>query len=960
MKFDCRKYGMIPFWFWNGMQNESEISRQMELAKAGGLRGLAVHARKGNKIEYMSERWLTLLRHTCMKARSLGLEIWLYDEEGFPSGTAGERLPRRGQEYQQKALTFKYINAREAATDPMLVKAFAADDLSQSVNPVDLHPESMVLVFSKFFISDYIDALNRKVLDEFLKITHEIYWAKIPEFFGNPITAFYTDDLNHLLIYGRDIPYLSYTDSLEDTFQKKCGYSILENLPALVENIPGCEKIRFDYRQTVMHMFLDNYVMPMHDWCKMHGALPLTGHLSGDEGPMLKSICRFGSAMPFYDCEDIPGIDDYLAARRDNSYMGTAFNDLGFSMIILCKQVSSVANQLKQGICSSEVLTSLGWGVPVEQQLAQIRFQQGLGINLIIPHDYSYSTAGVTKRDHPASYFFQQPWYHENKEIHDSVARSFQLISRGRCAAKIAVLNPVESGWIALDGERLSPGFTCKKKGMLSDTDFIEKKFAELSLMLLKRHIDFEYIDEDLLAKYGNVENASLKLGHASYDILILPEVISMRASTFELLKAFSAASGKIILTGEKPVFINGLIEKTFFDLPCISEKDWINLLEPSLDFSADKNHEEILLHSRTVNGNLEYFLTNFSPEKTSLQINSDMTNYVLYDPQTDKVINDKVPAFFSLQPLACCHIIPHGIIESETADISETLFSPHLPSTASREISYKITVCPENENFLLLDSGFLDDEKKMFFNINRDIPSGTRITIPIDIPDPKKISHIYGENMESLKMTVNEKNLNNTDQIQHPATPDLHGISLAGLLHKGRNSIVIISPGGRIENLYLCGTFGVKLNAATSELIETSLGLGDASAQGLPFYWGTLLYTMTFSLNDISEIYWLDLGNIDGIVRIKVNEFDLGLRFQSPMIFRLKGLRQGENEINIRLYNTAQNFFGPHRKENILGKDRSSEGSSLTAWTPEIEGDSPFSWGCAPFGIYGPIKLSS
>ena len=374
MNVDYQKFGSIPFWFWNGDQTETEITRQLELARQGGLRGMAVHAREGNQTEYMSERWFQLVRHTCLEARRLDLEIWIYDEEGYPSGAVGGRLPARGERYQQKALAYAYMTAGEAKADSQLVRAFLTTDLTKSVDPEKLPATREVLAFSKRLLPRYIDTLDQSVLEAFLDMTHRRYWQELQEFFGNPITAIYTDDLNHLLVTGGEEPYLSYTEGLEEKIWQQCGYNILDHLPHLVENLPGCNRIRIDYRHTVLRLFLDNFVEPMRQWCERHG-LPLTGHLSGDEGSMLKSICRFTAPMPFYEHEDIPGIDDFLVGMHDNGYMRKPFNRLGFSGVILCKQASSVANQLKDGRCGAEVLTSLGWGIPVRQQMTQLLFQ---------------------------------------------------------------------------------------------------------------------------------------------------------------------------------------------------------------------------------------------------------------------------------------------------------------------------------------------------------------------------------------------------------------------------------------------------------------------------------------------------------------------------------------------------------------------------------------------------------
>ncbi len=47
-----RKYGAIPFWFWNGEKTEEEITCKLEFATGASLRGMAVyayHIRKNQK-----------------------------------------------------------------------------------------------------------------------------------------------------------------------------------------------------------------------------------------------------------------------------------------------------------------------------------------------------------------------------------------------------------------------------------------------------------------------------------------------------------------------------------------------------------------------------------------------------------------------------------------------------------------------------------------------------------------------------------------------------------------------------------------------------------------------------------------------------------------------------------------------------------------------------------------------
>jgi hypothetical protein len=449
--------------------------------------------------------------------------------------------------------------------------------------------------------------------------------------------------------------------------------------------------------------------------------------------------------------------------------------------------------------------------------------------------------------------------------------------------------------------------------------------------------------------------------------------MINIQQTTLDLLKAFAVNGGKIIQIGKKAVFLNGKTADNIFDFP-LTEITEIGDLKnfntesygicPLLEFCGSK---EILLHTRETEGKLEYFLTNFSERAQNIKVYSDMADYVLYDPRSNQNIieNGRFPNSFSLQPAACCHILPKDVtMNLENKDISESLFSPGLQkSLIPLKFAPETVIKADNENTLLIDAGYLDNGESILFSDSEEIPAGTEISIPVNIPQPGKVSHIYAETDESLNMLVNGKKVNWTST--HSATQDLRQASLRGLLCKGRNKIQIISSGKRVEMLYMGGDFSVQLlddeEACCADINTLPLELGNAAQQGLPFYWGSLSYKLKFKLNSIPETCWLDLGKVEGVVKLFVNGHNAGLCYGKPWMFDLNGvLRQGDNNIEIKLYNTGQNFFGPHRVKNILGKNRAWEGSSNAAWIPSLAGSKADSWGIASFGVYGPIKLFS
>ena len=152
------KPGVYPFWFWNGVQEESRIAEQLEAMKAGGCRGVVLHSREGNRIPYLSERWFELVLHSCDCAKRLGLTIWLYDEDGYPSGNAGMQVQKLRPDLRQKQMLFAY-----AGTDPD-TPAYAAYDAT-TYAPLDetaVPRGTPALRFTPNFIDRHVDTFSRE------------------------------------------------------------------------------------------------------------------------------------------------------------------------------------------------------------------------------------------------------------------------------------------------------------------------------------------------------------------------------------------------------------------------------------------------------------------------------------------------------------------------------------------------------------------------------------------------------------------------------------------------------------------------------------------------------------------------------------------------------------------------------------------------------------------------------
>ena len=100
------KENAVCFWSWNGKIEEEEVRRQIREFADGRFSGVVIHSRAGLSIPYMGEEWFNCYRVAIEEAERLGLEVWIYDEDGWPSGFAGGKVTALGEDYLIKCLEF--------------------------------------------------------------------------------------------------------------------------------------------------------------------------------------------------------------------------------------------------------------------------------------------------------------------------------------------------------------------------------------------------------------------------------------------------------------------------------------------------------------------------------------------------------------------------------------------------------------------------------------------------------------------------------------------------------------------------------------------------------------------------------------------------------------------------------------------------------------------------------------
>lgn len=169
------EYRTVPFWSWNDELEPDELVRQIRAMKQAGLGGFFMHARSGLKTPYMGERWFECVKACILEAERLGLDAWLYDEIGWPSGFGGGEVNASGDEFRQKFLRFRTVRREECAVEQ--VAGLYSPDGSRYLgsDPSEL-PAGEILEITYEVNPFYVDVLNPAVTEKFLAVTHQRYF----------------------------------------------------------------------------------------------------------------------------------------------------------------------------------------------------------------------------------------------------------------------------------------------------------------------------------------------------------------------------------------------------------------------------------------------------------------------------------------------------------------------------------------------------------------------------------------------------------------------------------------------------------------------------------------------------------------------------------------------------------------------------------------------------------------
>lgn len=937
----------VTLFFMNDVLEEERLRESVRSFREAGWASLITRSFNGLATDYMSDAYMDALSVINDEAEKQGLSVW------FQAGQMPGGMPD---------LPIQHANR-------CLCKVEPGEELPEDAELLATGEDGTRYILKSLF--DKLALLEPSAIQYYVRSAYEEAWFKrFGDAFGNRISGVWVDEP---MLHPGTLPWCS---MMESRFKEKWGYNLRDHIIDLFVDSDVSAKVRHHYYRTSSELLLEAYFTEVRNWCDKHG-VDFTGHLMGED-TIARQIAYTVDCMPQYQYLSVPGIDHLTSDMK----WGTETNKAGepYWFILTPKQASSAAHQIGKERILSEMYGVSSQDLTFFERKYIGEFLAVMGITMRCIHGSAYSLRGKRKRIYPPTISHHQPWFKENRMVTDHFARLQSVLRQGTYVADALVLHPVESGYCIYDGSYSG------RRGEKLHSEALLELDGSLSALLEnmhKAHLGFDLGNEMMMAEMARVDDGTLKIGEMSYPSVVLPDLLTMRETTVDLLESFMDAGGRVFTTGSLPEMMDGEPSERVKQLcesfvKCENDsaalKDMIGQSVPrryEID-AVEGDIESVWVHERKAGNETILFMLNIDKDTP---VSFELTL------KTDLVLEELDRSDGSVKPLggvgpetACAMTLPGGgsmLLRAwpETASAADSSAASGQEKTVatcggdwtiSREAPNVQTLdfcklrCGNGEwsdllpvraipQILLEDAPYEGPiELEYGFEVEQ-IPAS--LSLAMELPDEFEWIELNGEKLDPKvegyyidrsfecigiqpRVKVGKNVIRMARDYQQPETPKF------GLQARFQNLGEV-----EIEDIYLVGDFALtaRPTAGTGRqggvayvpefklVEEPSQTSGDLLQSGYPFYAGSMALEQTIEIREVEDgkRYKLVLDNPDTCVaRVFINDCDMGALGWAPWeVDVTEGLVEGENRVRLELTNTLRNLLGPlHRTSGKPG----------------------------------------
>jgi len=568
-------YRPMMFWVWNGDLEPERIRRQVADMAQKGCGGFFIHPMgeqfrlrdfiRGQSPPYLSDAYFEAVRCAVEAAAEHRVFAWLYDEGGWPSGTAQGHVLAGHPEHAAHVVRMQALEVPpgEELSCPQGTQAALATfrdhwpetlEISDGVVTVPSLADG-VLLFVTAPIEGRVNLLSRAAVRRFIDVTHARYAETVGDWFGTVIPGIFTDEPGVVGRVGSDeIPW---TDNMLALFEQRRGFDLRPFLPALMaENLLREDilshysattrmQVRCEFYDLWTDLYHEAYWEQINAWCEQHRLIH-TGHVGGEDSLPDHARHGFGHFFKTAGALHAPGVDviwRQLHWEQEN----TDFPQLAASAAHQRPGQGGAPDEDSpfDNLVVTETNGVYGLGLTYEQMRWLVDYQCLRGINMICPMSYSYDTSGgllYRTMDHIGP---GNPLWPHYGGFADYVGRLCAMLRSGVALADVAVYYPIEGAWADAGGEQAQE---------------VWRSLQAITRALHQEQVAFDFLDAYRIRR-ASVSQGALETPGQFYGTVVVPATTVLPADVASQLLELYRSGGRVVFVGEPPSVSSTLVD---------------------------------------------------------------------------------------------------------------------------------------------------------------------------------------------------------------------------------------------------------------------------------------------------------------------------------------------------------------------------------------------------------------
>ncbi len=617
-----------PLQIVHGMDLSNQASY---LRDSCGLGGVVCNVGGENYLN-SDDEWSQFVKGV-RSVRENNLRVWIYDETGYPSLSAGGGVLQGHPDFESLEMVY------DKGSTPLFYKR-PSYEFTHACN-------------NFFEARRYPNPLDPRATGRFINLTHEAYLEHLgPELYGE-VEAFFTDEPSLLAVNlgqlsedvrngvkvrdsidtsKRPLPAIPWVEGLSEKYRAKYNEDLTPHLQSLFEGAsPEDKEIRQKYWSLIGDIFAAAYHEPIQNWCNttrlanQNNGPVSSGHGLREES-LLMHVPLEGNKLQALAGLDIPGLDYLNSDPKSWTNIEEEFLG-GWQAAVLPTSVAQLTGK-RLVLCEmGDFLQTLSGEDPatLQEMQSSTAWQMAWGVTEFALY-------------YRISYGEEFPFRSESthKAYCDFVGRINSIVRDAKPEKATLLYYPIYD----MQREYQPTASPADFKTQNEKVELIENSFNQLGISLSKAQIPFVLIDYLFLGKARITSKGTISIGANEYSSLAIPQGVILPPN-IEVLVEKMKVNGIKVLEADHNQSVDELITGLSSLEKIVPERNEIAYGK----FSRSGHDIHLLVNSGT---------EVYKGQLTVLQ----KGNWSVMDPQTGKIaqikstiINDRNALPVDLEP---------------------------------------------------------------------------------------------------------------------------------------------------------------------------------------------------------------------------------------------------------------------------------------------------------------------